>query len=383
MADEVRTAGRDLSALRIDRDAPRRGAAGRLLAVLLLALGGAAGVAAWDRFLRTPRLPEVETAVVRRVGPADAGALLSAGGYLLPDKKANVSSKAFGRLEWLGFEVGSRVVKDQVLARLANADLAASVEEAKVAVADGERELTRWRAIVDSAMEARERLDRAQTVLDLARARLKSAEAALEYTLIRAPFAGVIVRKGAEIGETLGPAAGSGAGSAGSALCTLIDPDSIEMVADVNEANIAKLREGQPAEIVADALPDRRYAGTIRQIVPTADRQKGVVQVKVRLLDRDAALLPEMAARATFLRAGATAGAAKRVLAPKAALRERGGRRFLLLVEAGRVRFAPVETGPEGEDGVEIVSGLAGGEVAVVGGDPVEEGAAVRIREKK
>ena len=382
MADEPRTAARDLSALRLDRGARRpRSRAGFVLGIL--ALLGAGGWFAWTR-MASPPLPEVEAGLVRLVGAGESGALLSASGYILPDRKADVSSKVFGRLEWLGIDVGSVVKRDQVIARLANADVAAQVEEAKAALRDAEREHKRWTEIVESGTEPRERLDRASTVLELARARLKQAEAAFEYTHIRAPFDGVVVRRLAQMGETVGPPAGQGGATAGGgAICTLLDRNSLEMVADVNETHIAKVAAGQPVEVTLDARPDRKYKGEVRQVVPTADRQKGIVQVKVRLLDPDEVLLPEMAARAAFLRSGEAAGSARKVLAPKGAVRDRGGRPTVFVIEGGRVRAAAVETGAEGEDGVEIRKGLSGGEQVVTGGAAVDDGVAIRLREKR
>ena len=380
MADEPRTASRDLSALRLDRGARRpRSRTGAILAAgVLLAVGGYAG---WSRFGR-PRLPEVDVDLVRLAGSGDSGALLSASGYILPDRKADVSSKVFGRLEWLGVDVGHAVKKDQVVARLANADVAAQVEEARAALKDAEREHERWTRIVESGTEPRERLDKATTVLELTRARLKQVEAAFEYTHIRAPFDGVVVRRLAQVGETVGPPAGGVTAGGGGAIVVLLDRTSLEMVADVNETHISKVEAGQPAEVMLDARPDRKYKGEVRQVVPTADRQKGIVQVKVRLLDPDEALLPEMAARASFLRKGSAAGAPRKVIAPKGAVRDRAGHPAVLVVEGGKVRAVAVETGAEGEDGVEIRTGLSGGEQVVTGGAAVEDGAAVKIREK-
>ena len=267
--------------------------------------------------------------------------------------------------------------KDDVIARLANADIAAGVEESKAALRDAEREHVRWKKIVEQGIEPKERLDKAETAVELARARLKQVEAALEYTLIRAPFDGVVVKRLAQAGETVGPAPGGGGGGA---LCTLIDRNSLEMVADVNEANIGKVSTGQKCEVSVDARGDRKYRGEVRQIVPTADRQKGVVQVKVRLLDADEALLPEMAARATFLREGAPAGSARKVIAPRGSIRERGGVKQVFVLESGRVRAQTVSAGPEGEDGIEIASGLVGGEQVLTGGASVEDGQAVRLK---
>ncbi len=377
MADDVRSASRDLSALRIPRNAgaPRSGRRpfGILLLLALLGLG----VWAWRSWRAAASVVEVEAGIVRLVGAAE-GAVLSASGYILPDRKADVSSKAFGRLEWMGIDVGSRVKKDDVIARLANADVAAQVEEAKAALRDAEREHARWKKVVDEGLEPRETLDKADTAVQLARARLKQAEAAFEYTLIRAPFDGVVTKRLAQVGETVGPLTTGGTSTSGS-LCTLVDRASLEMVADVNETHISKVEVGQMAEVAADARPDRKYRGEVRQIVPTADRQKGIVQVKIRLLDADEALLPEMAARASFLRPEAEAGAPRRVMAPRGSVRERGGARGVFVLEGGKARFRPVRTGVEGEDGIEILEGLRGGEQVVTGGPEIEDGAAVRV----
>jgi len=348
-----------------------------ILLTLAILLGGAGAAWLWKR---GNAAAEVEVGMVRLVGSGDAGAILSASGYILPDRKADVSSRMFGTLEWVGIEVGSKVRRGEVIGRIANADIAAQVEEAKASLVDAQREYDRWKMIVEKGIEPKERLDKAETQLQVARARLKQSEASFEYTLIRAPFDGVVVRRSAQAGENVGPA---GTVQSGGSLCTLIDRDSLEMVADVNETNIAKVKVGQKTEVATEARPDRKYKGEVRQVVPTADRTKGVVQVKVKLLDPDDALLPEMAARAAFLREGAVAGAPRKVLAPRGSIRDRGGRKGVLLFDAGRARFQPVETGAEGEDGVEIVSGLRGGEEVLTGGAMVDDGAEVKLKERK
>jgi len=382
MSDEVRAAKQDLSALKIHRDSDRpRGNRALVLSIAgVVLLGG--GWIGWRQLGGGAKRARVETALVRRVGTSEGSAVLAASGYILPERKANVSSKAFGRIDWIGVDVNSRVKKDEVIARLASADLQARVDEAKTALEEAERELARWQKLFDDGAGERERVDRQKTAVDVAKARVKSAEAELAYMEIRAPFDGIVVRKNAEVGETVGPSGGSGAGSAGGSICTIVDPASLEMVADVNETNIAKIEVGQQAEVVTDAHPDRRYRALVRMIVPTADRQKGIVQVKVKLLEMDERLLPEMSARATFLRAGAAASTAKRVMAPKGAVRERGGRKVAFVVEGDRVRMVGLEVGVDGEDGTEIISGLSGGETVVTGGEAVDDGSAVDVQKK-
>ncbi len=378
MPDEVRSAPRDLSALRIQRDPdrPRSGAVWIVVLVVVL-LGGLAGGWYWRQ---SHLAAEVEIGLVRLVGSGDTGALLSASGYILPDRKADVSSRTFGTLEWVGIEVGSKVKKGEVIGRIANADIAAQVEEAKAQLADAEREYERWKKIVEKGIEPKERLDKADTQLQLVRARLKQSEASFEYTLIRAPFDGIVVKRSAQAGENVGPA---GTVQSGGSLCTLIDRNSLEMVADVNETNISKVKVGQKIELATEARPDRKYKGEVRQIVPTADRTKGIVQVKIRLLDPDDSLLPEMASRASFLREGAEAGAPRKLIAPRGSVRDRGGRKGVFILDSGRVRLQGVETGAEGEDGTEILKGLQGGEEVVTGGAQVEDGMDVRLKEKK
>lgn len=378
MADDIRSAPRDLSALRIQRDPDRpRSGAPWIIVLVLLVIGGAGGAWYWRS---ANSAPIVETGLVRLVGSGDTGAILSASGYILPDRKADVSSRMFGTLEWVGIEVGSKVKKGEVIGRIANADIAAQVEEAKAQLTEAEREYERWKRIVEKGIEPKERLDKADTLVQLARARLKQAEASFEYTLIRAPFDGVVVKRSAQAGENVGPA---GTVQSGGSLCTLIDRASLEMVADVNETNISKVRLGQKTEVATEARPDRKYKGEVRQVVPTADRTKGIVQVKIRLLDPDESLLPEMASRAQFLRDGAEAGAPRKLIAPRGSVRDRGGRKGVFILESGRVRFAGVTTGADGEDGTEIVSGLQGGEEVVTGGAIVEDGMEVRLKEKK
>jgi RND family efflux transporter MFP subunit len=383
MADELKAESLDLSSLRIHHrdDRPQGVRLGLWIGVMTLMLGILA--VGWLVLGGSSRVPVVRVDLVRRVGAGATGAVLSAGGYILPDRKADVSSRVFGRLEWIGVEAGTKVKAGDVIARLANADQAARVEDAKAALVDAEREHARMKGVVEDGVEPRAGLDRAETVLNRAKAQLKVAEADYEYTLIRAPFDGVVVLRNAQAGETVGPSTGTGSGSAGTAVCTLIDRSSLEMVADVNETNIAKVRPGQKVEVTVDALTDRKYRGEVRQIVPTADRQKGIVQVKVKVFDLGEDVFPNMAARAAFLREGAAAPGERRVIAPKGSVRDQGGRKTVFIVEGDRVKAVDVETGPEADDGVEIRRGLLGGEKAITGGDPVTDGQTVRVAETK
>src|SRR5688572_29336108 len=198
MSDPLKAESLDLSSLRIrrDEDLPSSGRPGLWIALLIVLLAGVGG--AYLILKKGSRLPVVQVDLVRRVGAGATGALLSAGGYILPDRKADVSSRVFGRLEWIGVEAGSKVKANDIIARLSNAVETARLEEAKASLADAEREFARTKGLVEDGIQPRQELDRAQATLDIARARFKTAEADLEYTLIRAPFDGVIVRRNAQ-----------------------------------------------------------------------------------------------------------------------------------------------------------------------------------------
>ena len=243
--------------------------------------------------------------------------------------RASVSAKIPGRIASLTVDGGSEVRRGQVLARLENADYAAAVAEAKAdlasaraelaaAVADRDQSAREARRVTEihsqhpellsaqDAEAARSRADQsaaravaAQARVEAARASLGYAEATLENTYIRAPFTGTVLRKEAEIGEVVAPSVGGGLTRG--AVVTMADLASLEVEVDVNEAYIARVHHGQPARITLDAYPDTGFRGEVRQVVPTADRQRATVQVKVTILDRDPRILPEMGARVDFL----------------------------------------------------------------------------------
>jgi RND family efflux transporter MFP subunit len=188
--------------------------------------------------------------------------------------------------------------------------------------------------------------------------------------VIRAPFTGTVLRKEAEVGEVVAPSVGGGLTRG--AVVTMADLTTLEVEVDVNEAYIARIRHNQPARITLDAYPDTGFRGMVRQVVPTADRQRATVQVKVSILDRDPRILPEMGARVDFLEpdtarsAGTTA--APRIRIPAAAVREENGQTIVWLVRQGRLERRAVQAGPVSGGFREIRSGLAGGELLLAGG---------------
>jgi RND family efflux transporter MFP subunit len=212
-------------------------------------------------------------------------------------------------------------------------------------------------------------------------------EALLDYTVIRAPFTGVITAKRAFVGEAVSPFGSSpSGGGSGGAIVTIVEFSSLYVGADVNEANLSKLGKDQPAEITLDAVPDKTYHGRLRQIVPAADRQKATVRVKVAFLDADDRVLPDLSARVSFT-AEATAGksAKTRILVPRSALSSSEGRTGVFRLVDGRAKFVPVTAGGDVQGQVEITQGLQGGErlIALTGGTVVRDGEKVRVEGQK
>jgi RND family efflux transporter MFP subunit len=221
-----------------------------------------------------------------------------------------------------------------------------------------------------------------QTAEDL-RAQLAAAEANLGNTLIRAPFTGTVLRKDAEVGEVVAPVA-TGGGLTRGAVVTMADLETLEVEVDVNEAYIAQIRDAQPARIILDAYPTLAFDGSVRQIVPTADRQRATVQVKVSILDKDPRILPEMGARVEFLEtADADVSADSlpmRIFVPGNAVRSVGGETIVWVVRNGTVSPVTVDAGPVSGGRREVRSGLSGGEQVVVDPpDNLEPGARVNV----
>ncbi|MGE5693575.1 MAG: efflux RND transporter periplasmic adaptor subunit, partial [Candidatus Zixiibacteriota bacterium] len=279
---------------------------------------------------------------------SQAQALLTASGYVVAQRRAAVASKATGRLAYLGVVEGDRVRAGQVLARLENEDFAAEVDRVKATLMQARAESTEATRFYDrqkkllssggiSQLEfegAEARYQRALAGVASARAAVKSAEVALENTLIRAPFDGTVLTKSAEVGEMVAPLASTG--SSRGAVVTLADMNSLEVEADVAEANIDRVRVGLPCEITLDAYPDTRYPGKVVKIVPTADRSRATVLVKVAFISRDRRVLPEMSAKVNFLPESTKLSSEQEkpvVAVPNSAVTSRNGVKMVFLVE--------------------------------------------------
>jgi len=400
----------DLHRLKIDKERYSARAAGanrRLWVVLALVLILLAA-AAWQFMLR--RSVEVEVATVSLVYPSQTFSLLNASGYVVAQRKAAVSSKSTGTLEWLGVEEGSVVRKGQLLARLENRDVTASraqaeanlksardtLAQAQAEEKDAARNLNRYRELFEQGIVARAdydtailRYDRdlaatagAQAGIKAAQAAVRGAQAALDYTEIRAPFDSVVLTKNADVGDIVSPLAVQA--NAKAAVLTLADMGSLEVEADVSEANLGKVRVGQPCEVQLDALPDTRFRGELHTIVPTADRSKGSVMVKVRFLDKDSRILPEMSAKVAFLEHPVQPGQHRpRVALSPSAIATRDGKSVVFVVAGDRVVQTPVTLGARLGDLVEVLSGVkAGSRIAVKPLDRLHDQSRIKTAEK-
>ena len=388
----------DLAGLKIDRAAPP--APRRWPLLLLIPAVLFLGAVYFLRFQNQAVL--VSTAKVTKsevstesVRAANAGApLLTASGYIVARRKAVVSAKIQGRLSSLRVEEGSRVREGEIIARLENRDYLAQVERAEAAIqraeadlAEAKRQAALAERLTREQIGTRDTLDGANSRVTLAEAAIRQARADAEYsrailanTEIRAPFSGTVVKKMAEVGESVAPIPpGVNISTASGAIVALADLDTLEVEVDVAESNVAKLGADQPAEVSAEAFPDRKYKGRLRQVIPTADRTKATVQVKVTILDKDKDLKPEMSARVQFLekdapvpaKASPSAAAAPKaqtqsvVSAPESAIVTRDGKTVAFEILEGRVKVRPVEVAGKNAGVARIKSGLYGGETLV------------------
>jgi RND family efflux transporter MFP subunit len=241
--------------------------------------------------------------------------------------------------------------------------------------------------VSEDTLEAnRSRVRLAEAALSQAKADLSYAEATFQFTQIRAPFTGVVVKKMAEVGESVAPIPpGVNISTASGAIVALADLDTLEVEADVSESNVAKLGANQPAEVTVEAFPERRYKAVLRQVIPTADRTKATVQVKVTILDKDKDLKPEMSAKATFLEPTkprtASEPAEAVITIPKEAVASRDGKTLVFEVRQGKVRAQAVVVGLERQGQVVVREGLAGGETLVARPpEAMKDGDAVRVK---
>jgi RND family efflux transporter MFP subunit len=403
----------DLSQLKIARTGPaaapvgRRRNKGRIFLILVILFLVVTGILYWQGVLEPTR--EVEITTVSLIYPSQANTVLNASGYVVAQRKAAVASKGTGRLETLAVEEGTRVKEGQIIGQLENADIQATLNQAQAQVNTAKANLGQVEAEIKDARLKFERYERllqskaiAQSDYDTVEARLqqllagrsaalsqiKAAEAgvrggqvAMGYTLIRAPFDGVILTKNADVGEVVAPFGSSI--NAKAAVVTMADLGSLIVEADVSETNLEKVKKGQPCEIQLDSLPGMRFAGEVHMIVPTADRSKATVLTKVKFLEKDERVLPEMSAKVAFLTRQTTKEERPKVAIPPSALVDQKGKTWVYRVEKDIIREVPVQKGPPLADFIEILQGLKPGERIVLKPNRnLRDGAKVKIAEK-
>ena len=400
-----------ISQLKIDRNAPPPASKGRPLWPIGAAVVVAGAIGAWLFFGAGSAAVTVETETARRPpSAAAASSVLDASGYVVARRQTTVSSKVTGKVQEVLIEEGMRVEKDQVVALLDDAteqaqlSLArAQVDSARAALAETEAQLRNARvernrlqdlAARDLASESS--LDAAVARYDELAARLETghenvavAERSVELSIdalsnmtIRAPFAGMVVSKNAQPGEMISPVS-AGGGFTRTGICTIIDTDSLEIEVDVNEAYIQRVKAGQRVSATLDAYPDWRIPAEVIAIVPTADRQKATVRVRIGFLERDERVLRDMGVKVAFLGAEAPEQPEERVagvLIAGEALRSDAGGNFVWLVRNGSVERRSVTIGgPADRPRVLVVNGLAAGDTIVRSADaPLNAGQAIK-----
>jgi RND family efflux transporter MFP subunit len=393
----------DLGSLRIDRSSQRL--AGRSkkfrwlgkFALWTVVVAVLAGVLLFLKDLLDPPV-EVQLTTATMISPAQANAVLTASGYVVARRKAAVASKGTGTLIFLGVEEGDKVKKGQVIARLDDSDVTATLQRAqenlRVAEADlndAKQSLDRQKILLERDMVARAEYDVAEARykrviagIDAAKFGVKEAQVAVDNTRIIAPFDGTVLKKNADVGEIVAPLAG--AASSKAAVVTIADMSSLEVEADVSEANITRVVPEQACEIRLDAYPERRYFGYVNKIVPTADRAKATVLVKIKFKDYDNRVLPEMGAKITFLAPGSDQSATQEkslLTVPATAVVSRNGRQVVIEIKDERAAEIPVILGERIGNLVEIKEGLKEGD-KVVGkvDETLRAGSKVSIKNK-
>jgi len=399
----------DLTKLRIDRSAApvvRR----RRRKWIWFGILGAIFVAGGGWFALQPRVTTVQTTPIVTTYPSQQFVVLNSTGYVVAQRKAAISSKATGRLEWLGVAEGSRVKAGDVIARLDNRDVAAQSQSALANVRAAQAALEQVLAeerdalaqhkrnidlvakgfVSQSATDtSKARADRAvagvanaRAAVAAAQANARNAEVALDYTMIRAPFDGVILSKSANVGDMVTPF--SSATDSKGAVVTMADMTTLEVEADVSESSLAKITVDMPAEITLDAMPNDRFRGRISRMVPTVDRAKATVMTKVKFDAIDPRVLPEMSAKVSFLSREVTPEQQKPLTAVGAdAFAQRDGRTVVFVVKDGKAVAVPVTPGVKIGDLTAITGDLKSGDRAVLRpDDKLTSGALVKVAAK-
>ena len=404
----------ELASLKIDQDARagggRRG--GLVLGIGVLLVAVAAGGWLWTQRAQAATV-KFGTVTAASSAGASPGAVLNASGYVTARRRATVSSKVTGKVLEVFVEEGKEVKKGQILARLDGSQIRAAlaVAQAQLRTARGaaaedearlreaERQYNRLSQLVQEKVVGRAEVDTAQSQVESLKARIalarqqvevaQSQVAALEVDLadmvVRAPFDGVAISKDAQPGEMISPIS-AGGGFTRTGICTIVDMSSLEIEVDVSESYINRVKPSQPVEAVLDAYPDWRIPAHVITTVPTADRQKATVRVRIGFEELEARILPDMGVKVSFFNerqpvTAADAPVKPRLLVPKGAVRSEGGQSIVFVVHEDRAERRAVTVGATDGEQIEVVSGVSAGERIVVEGvSTLTDGA--RVKEK-
>jgi len=402
----VRPPEHDLSALKIDEQVRSRSGSRRLrwvaaavgVCFLVFAVG----------FAVLGRAPSVQLATAHSVSGDTRIALLNASGYVTPRRRATVAAKITGRVVEMYAEEGMVVKEGQVLAVLDESDARkrllsaqadrdatyATLSDLRVNLTNAERELRRTQGLEQAGVSSpqaldlarttaesyRARIDATQEQVQAADARIRMAQQDLDNCTVRAPFAGVVVSKDAQVGEMVSPVS-AGGGFTRTGIATIVDMNSNEIEVDVNEAYIARVQPGQPVTAVLDAYPDWKIPSHVRTVIPTADRQKATVKVRISFDKLDPRILPDMGVKVTFLGDEPATPSATRVVVPQGAVRQDNGQSVVYLYRDGKVERRAVRVGATQGNDVEVIAGVADDDRLVVGSDPLKDGQRVDVKQ--
>jgi len=386
---------RELESLRIQRaHEPKQRSRALLAAIAALVLAGM-GYGGWIAYSRTlGRPPEVKTVPVTIKSAGQPGVLLTGSGYVVTQHKYIViGTKILGQIMEEPIEEGQLVKRGDLLARIDDRDYRAQLDQAKAArdlAAANVRlkyaQAQRRRQLYREGVASRDELDQAENELAVARAELKRADATIAYAkfnveqcTIRSPINGIVLKKYREQGDTINFGGAIQAGGGTTDIVQLADTADMRVEVDINQSDIAKIAIGTPATIVPDAHPDHAFDATVVKIYPAADRQKGTVKIEAKIMQADLKIIkPEMSAKVTFMASARQTQEAPMVLVAKKAVMEDGASPTVWVVRGGIATRVPVTLGREFQDGIEIKSGLGGGELVIIEPPPnLKDGEAV------
>ncbi len=374
------------------------------IAVVVLIIAGVAAAFA----LRGQATPVTTATAVTAASSGDA-AVLQATGYVVARRQATISAQIIGTLTEVSVDEGAHVKQGQVLARLdptayqaqldstraQYAAAQASVVKARAVLKQDRANAARMNDVVDRGYVSKQAAEQANTLvatdaaaLDVAitqakaaRDQMRAAEVNLDFTVVRAPFAGVVTAKGAEVGEIVSPYTAGGGGIAGG-LATIVDMNSLEVDVDVNESYISRVKPGMPVEAILDAYPDWKIPAHVIAIIPSADRSKATVKVRIALDKKDPRILPEMGVRVSFLeKSGENHQPLPGVLVPKSAVVKRDGKDVVFVVKDSHAQRTSVTTGADFSDMKQVLQGLdAGAEVVTTPPADLKDGEKVQVK---